>query len=156
MKIQDLELSSKTHVSPNIDLSHIKLTLNSWLDADAAKVPDILIEQFVRQVIVVDDNTFYWILNFPFPLLKTCAEEEYPVSAPLRSCQKPRSSLGADFDSTKPRAMFSFTVTKDDASAYCRLIGMKFIGKKWTDKEIVLTHGNDLIQAQTIVKHRAI
>lgn len=134
MKIQDLEFPSKTYVSPNIDLSHVRITLNSWLDADVENVPDILVEQFVQQVIVVDDNTFYWILNFPFSLSTTCTEE-YPIVASLNLCQKPRSSLVPNSSNAKSRPMFSFTVTKDDAKAYCRLIGMKFIGKKWTDKK---------------------
>lgn len=127
MKIQDFESTLPIPDSPNIDLSRIKRILNSWLDADAANVPNDLIEQFVQQVIVMDDNTFYWILNFPFPL-----------SASLRSNPKPHALLGTDYESAKPKPLFSFTVTKDDARAYCRLIGMKFIGKKWTDKKIIL------------------
>lgn len=136
MKIQDLESSSKTHISPNIDLSHIKRTLSSWIDTDAPNVPDILIEQFIRQVTVVDDNTFCWILNFPFPLHKSCKVEKFPFPVYLKSGQKLHRFLGTDFDNAKPRSLFSFTVTKDEARAYCRLIGIKFIGKNWLIRKL--------------------
>lgn len=138
MKIQDMELPLKTHTDPNIDLSRIRRTLSSWLDVDTPNVPDNLIEQFVRKVTVVDDNTFCWILNFPCPSFKTCEEEKYSDFASFGSCQNPCSSLDADSNNAKIRPMFSFTITKDDARAYCRLIDMKFIGKRWTDKKIIL------------------
>ena len=90
----------------------------------------------MQQVIVVDDNNFCWVLSFPFLFHKTCEKEKYPAPAPFRSCQNPHHSLKINPDSVKARTMFSFTVTKDDTRAHCRLIGMKFIGKKWSDKEL--------------------
>lgn len=33
----------------------------------------------------------------------------------------------------------TITITKEDARAYCRSIGMKFFEKKWQDKTVIIS-----------------
>ena len=38
-----------------------------------------------------------------------------------------------------PRELLRFTVTREMAAAYCKEIGLKFFGKKWHDKTVIIS-----------------
>lgn len=43
---------------PALDLEQIRATLEQRMDLSASTVPDTLIDQFILQVVLVDDDTF--------------------------------------------------------------------------------------------------
>ncbi len=38
--------------------------MNQWIDLSASVLPEAVIDQFILQVVVVDNDTFNWTLNF--------------------------------------------------------------------------------------------
>ena len=38
-----------------------------------------------------------------------------------------------------PQTILSIQVTREEAETYCHSIGMKFFGKKWRDKTILIS-----------------
>ena len=40
---------------------------------------------------------------------------------------------------TDPQTILSIQVAREEAEAYCHSIGMKFFGKKWRDKTILIS-----------------
>ena len=39
---------------------------------------------------------------------------------------------------TAPQTLLSFSITEEEAEAYCHSIGMKFFHKKWQDKTVII------------------
>ena len=40
---------------------------------------------------------------------------------------------------TDPKMILSIKITREEAEAYCHSIGVKFFGKKWRDKTILIS-----------------
>ena len=66
-KLDDLESMQRAPAVPALDLEQIRATLEQWVDFSAPTIPDALIEQFILQVVLVDDNTFCWTLDLENP-----------------------------------------------------------------------------------------
>ncbi|MBR3561696.1 MAG: recombinase family protein [Oscillospiraceae bacterium] len=122
-----------------IDIAQIKKTLERWIDLSAPVVSDALIEQFILQVAVVDDNTFNWTLDLSNDSTtkrltpSRIAQKQYYET--LRG--KPDPTL--DPRIREPKELFSFTLTAEDAAAYCASIGIRFFRKKWHDKTVIIS-----------------
>lgn len=61
-RIEDVSTLSLSP-APTLDMSQIKRTLDSWLDFSGPKISEELIEEFILQVVLINDNTFNWTLD---------------------------------------------------------------------------------------------
>lgn len=140
-QIQDLSNRDST-ADPIIDLRHIKSILNQWIDLSAPVIPDALVDQFILQVIVVDDNTFNWTLDFSTDIPD--AVRNLPPSEIARQsyhAQRTNTPIDTVLDRhiANPQTLLTFTVTEQEAREYCQSIGMKFFSKKWQDKTVIIS-----------------
>ena len=134
-----------------LDMSKIRSTLETWVDFSGPTIAEALVDQFVLQVVVIEDNVFNWTLDLTGSPLTS---EERPLSPSeiafhlyhqkqsSASEHNPEStSVGAVLSPhiTNPQELFRFTITEADAAAYCKSIGMKFFGKKWQDKTVIVS-----------------
>lgn len=62
VRIEDLSVLSLSP-APTLDMAQIKCTLDSWLDFPDPAISDVLIAQFILQVVFTDDDTFNRALN---------------------------------------------------------------------------------------------
>ena len=130
-----------------LDLEAIQATLNRWVDFSGPRIADELIEELILQVVVVNDNTFNWTLD----LTLDRAGERRRLSPSEIALQlyreKQREAAGAKPEinpvlsryTTDPKAVLTFTITKEEAKEYCHSIGLKFFGKKWQDKTVIVS-----------------
>lgn len=140
-QIQDLS-NRDTAADPIIDLKKIQSILNQWIDLSAPVIPDDLIDQFILQVVVVDDNTFNWTLDFSTDIPE--AVRNLPPSEIARQsyhAQRTDTPIDSVLNRhiTNPQTLFTFTITEQEAREYCQSIGMKFFAKKWQDKTIIVS-----------------
>ena len=140
-QIQDLS-NRDTAADPIIDLKKIQSILNQWIDLSAPVIPDDLIDQFILQVVVVDDNTFNWTLDFSMDIPE--AVRNLPPSEIARQsyhAQRTDTPIDSVLNRhiTNPQTLFTFTITKQEAREYCQSIGMKFFAKKWQDKTVIIS-----------------
>lgn len=148
-QLDDLRSSSEKTSAPQIDMDAIRATLEKWTDFSGPTISDALIEQFILQVVLVDNNTFNWTLDLSG---KPNAEGHKHLSPSEIALQlyrdKQHSAIQTDdvpIDTvlsrhiTDPQVLFSFTITKEEAAAYCKSIGMKFFAKKWQDKTVIVS-----------------
>lgn len=104
-----------------------------------------MVQQFILQVVVVDDNTFNWTLNFAEDM--PADQQQMSPSEIALQLYRDRQSAGKEgkIDTllsrhiTDPQPLLTFTITREDAKAYCEEIGLKFFGKKWHDKTIIVS-----------------
>lgn len=85
-------------------------------------------------------NTFNWTLDLSS--LEAGARHLQPSEIALlqyRERQSGNMDTILDRHSTDPQPLFTITITKEEAQAYCRSIGMKFFGKKWQDKTVIIS-----------------
>lgn len=129
-----------------LDLEQIRHTLNRWVDFSGPTISEELIDEFILQVIVVDDNTFNWTLDLSSR--STGDRRLRPSEIALqqyRERQAVQGARSAPIDTvlsrhiTDPQTILSIQVTREEAEAYCHSIGMKFFGKKWRDKAILIS-----------------
>lgn len=128
----------KPHGAADIDLAQIRKTLEQWVDLSKPVVADALIEQFVLQVRVVDDDTFNWTLdlsNGAGVRLKPSQVAQKQYYEALRG----ERDTTLDPRLSEPKELLSFTLTAEDAAAYCKSIGLKFFAKKWRDKKVIIS-----------------
>lgn len=148
-QLDDLRSSAKQAASPQINMDAIRATLEKWVDFSGPTVSDALVEQFILQVVLVDDNTFNWTLDLSGKPSADVSERLSPSKIALqlyRSKQHsevhpPQAAIDTVLSRhiTDPQELFSFTITKDEAAAYCKSIGMKFFAKKWQDKTVIVS-----------------
>ena len=140
-EIRDLS-SRDPAADPIIDLKQITSILNQWIDFSAPVIPDALIDQFILQVVVVDDNTFNWTLDFSADIPEAVRNMP-PSEIAWRSYHAQRTDTPIDsvldHHITNPRTLFTFTITEQEAKEYCRSIGMRFFAKKWQDKTVIIS-----------------
>lgn len=152
-EIQTLELQIadlKTNVTgysqkPAFDMDTIKATLDRWIDFSEATIPDALIDQFILQVVVIDDNTFNWTLDLfasdAAPRIKPSQIAWHTYWNNQRNGENPDTPIDVSLSRhiANPSTLFSFTITKQEAADYCKKIGMKFFASKWHDKTIIVS-----------------
>ena len=99
-----------------------------------------MIEQFILQVVAVDDTTFNWTLN-----LSATVNDYTPTPSEIARRQYHERKSGGVYNAglsssiTDPKEIFSFDVTEADARAYCEQIGVRFFAPKWQDKHVVIS-----------------
>lgn len=144
-RIDDLAKASACP-SLGLDMAEIKRTLNRWVDFSGPTISEELIDQFILQVVVVDEDTFNWTLD----LSSHSAGERRPRPSEIALQQYRERHSSLDSDSAPvdtilsrhiidPQTILSIQVTREEAETYCHSIGMKFFGKKWRDKTILIS-----------------
>ncbi|OUN06055.1 hypothetical protein B5G43_10730 [Flavonifractor sp. An92] len=144
LQIKDLRTTADQQSAAfSLDFARIRETLDRWIDFSGPTISDALIDQFILQVVLIDDDTFNWTLD-----LSSDKGEEQPTASQIALDlyrQQKSSSSGVPMDSmlsnhiTDPHELFSFTISADEAAAYCKSIGMKFFRKKWHDKKVIVS-----------------
>lgn len=146
-QLQDLDTMQKQPAAPALDLEQIRATLEQWVDLSATVVPETVVEQFLLQVLVVDDNTFNWTLDLSrqteLPQHRLKPSE---IAAALYHRSKGGEAPGAEGSEleryiAQPQEILSFSITAQQARAYCQSIGMRFFEKKWHDKTVIVSIG---------------
>lgn len=144
LQIKDLRTTADQQSAAfSLDFARIRETLDRWIDFSGPTISDALIDQLILQVVLIDDDTFNWTLD-----LSSDKGEERPtvsqIALDLYRQQKSAGS-GVPMDSmlsnhiTDPHELFSFTISAEEAAAYCKSIGMKFFRKKWHDKKVIVS-----------------
>lgn len=130
--------AEKPGISDSVDMDRIRATLDQWVDFSGPVIPEALIEQFILQVVVEDDNTFNWTLNLssdPTGLIT-------PAEIAWRRYHEQRSGKIDTMLSkhiTNPQTILAMWITEEHAREYCKEIGQKFFEKKWTDKKLIIS-----------------
>lgn len=129
-----------------LDLEQIRRTLSRWVDFSGPTISEELIDEFILQVVVVDDDTFNWTLDLSS---RSAGDRRLsPSEIALQQYRERQAAQGASsapIDTvlsrhiTDPQTILSIQVTREEAEAYCHSIGMKFFGKKWRDKTILIS-----------------
>ena len=129
-----------------LDLAQIRRTLSRWVDFSGPTISEELIDEFILQVVVVDDDTFNWTLDLSS---RSAGDRRLsPSEIALQQYRERQAAQGASsapIDTvlsrhiTDPQTILSIQVTREEAEAYCHSIGMKFFGKKWRDKTILIS-----------------
>lgn len=142
-QLEDLQKTAQEQTATDsLDMERIKTTLNQWIDLSEPIIPEVLVDQFILQVVLVDDNTFNWTLDLssnkkenrltPSQIALTLYRQR------ISKTDVPPDAMLSDHI-LAPQELFSFMVTADEAAAYCKSIGMKFFRKKWHDKKIIVS-----------------
>ena len=143
-QIEDLNTDKPSKQADILDMDRIRSTLDQWIDLSGPIIPDELIDQFILQVVVVDDNTYNVTLDFSDDI----SEEERNLTQAEIARRKYFEGRGEAVQLigeglsrhiTEPKELFSFEITAEDAREYCKVIGMKFFGKKWKDKKVIIS-----------------
>lgn len=144
LHIKDLRTTANQQSAAfSLDFARIRETLDRWIDFSGPTISDALIDQFILQVVLIDDDTFNWTLD-----LSSDKGEERPTASQIALDlyrQQKSASSGVPMDSmlsnhiTDPHELFSFTISAEEAAAYCKSIGMKFFRKKWHDKKVIVS-----------------
>lgn len=140
-QIQDLETSGKDDAS-GIDIKRIEATLNQWIDLSAPVIPEAVIDQFILQVVVVDNDTFNWTLDFSSNMPDS-AKHLRPSEIAWQTYHAHKTDTPIDTALNRhisdPQTLLTLTVTEQEAREYCQSIGMKFFAKKWHDKTVIIS-----------------
>ena len=140
-QIQDLANNSPAN-DPGVDLKKIMSILDQWIDFSAPVISESLIDQFILQVVVVDDNTFNWTMDFSTDI-PDAVRDLSPSDIAWQSYHAQRTNTPIDTvldrHIANPQTLLTFTVTEQEAREYCQSIGMKFFAKKWQDKAVIIS-----------------
>ena len=146
-QLQDLDAMQKQSVNSDLDLEQIRATLEQWVDLSAPVVPEELVEQFILQVLLVDDNTFNWTLDLSNQT-NPWQRRLKPSEIALALYHRTKSNEVKCMEDTEleryilqPQEILSFSITAQEARAYCQSIGMRFFEKKWHDKTVTISIG---------------
>ncbi len=139
LRLEDLNAAT-TAPGAGLDLEAIRNTLNRWVDFSGTRISDELIEELILQVVVVDDNTFNWTLDLSLEQSdKNCRLSPSEIALRLYQEKQGRIDPALDRYTTAPQPILTFTITGEEAKAYCRAIGLKFFRKKWKDKTVIVS-----------------
>ena len=116
-----------------IDMEKIKATLNRWVDLSEPVIPDALIEQNIRQVVVEGPNVFNWTLNLDCGTTGLIRVGESAWSQEYKRHTNGAIDAMLSKHIAEPQKVWGILVTEDHAREYCKLIGQRFFAKKWTD-----------------------
>lgn len=134
--------------SNTLDLDYIQEILDSWTSNEASDIPDSLIEQFILQVVLIDDNTFNWTLD-----LSRNNEDQLTASQIATQLYRNKQQMSKysgtsmegyidtmlDKHILNPKELFSFNISEKEAREFCHEHKRKFFGKKWEDKKIIIS-----------------
>lgn len=139
-QLDDLEQTERSKNVSEIDIKAIQNTLNCWVDTSLPSIPEELIDEFVLQVVVIDDKTFNWTLDLTAPDSSQTRRMK-PSEIALLQYREKQTGRDSPLDSriTNPQTLCSFSITAEEAEAYCHSIGMKFFRKKWEDKTVIIS-----------------
>lgn len=139
-QLDDLEQTERSKSVSEIDIKAIQNTLNRWVDTSLSSIPEELIDEFVLQVVVIDDQTFNWTLDLTAPDSSQTRHMK-PSEIALLQYREKQTGRDSQLDSriTNPQTLCSFSITAEEAEAYCHTIGMKFFRKKWEDKTVIIS-----------------
>lgn len=144
LQIEEMKnLNRQKTLHTQLDMDSIKDTLNQWIDLTIPVIPDEVIDQFLLQVVLIDDDTF----NFTLDLSAKNAFEDRlkpsQIAFKLYHQNKNASKCPIDVKLSRhisdPQDIYTFTVTADDAENYCKEIGMRFFRKKWRDHTVIIS-----------------
>ena len=146
-QLQDLDAMQKQPANPVLNLEQIRATLEQWVDLSAPVVPEALVEQFILQVLLIDDNTFNWTLDLSSQT-SSVQRRLKPSEIAFALYHRTKSNEVECLENTEleryilqPQEILSFSVTAQEAKAYCQSIGMRFFEKKWQDKTVTISIG---------------
>ena len=126
-----------------IDIQEIRSTLEQWVDLSTPTISDPIIDQFVLQVVVIDDNTYNFTLDLAPQIQKNGRLR--PSEIALKMYHHTRNSAEYPIDTKlarhilDPQDICSFSIDAHEAEEYCGAIGMRFFSKKWTDKRVIIS-----------------
>lgn len=117
------------------------------MDLSAPTVSDALIDQFILQVVLVDDDTFNWTLDLSHPSGPVTPKRLTPSEIALALYRRehaqaepsPADEALLERYVSQPKELFTFQITAQEASAYCQSIGMRFFEAKWHDKTVIVS-----------------
>ena len=110
------------------------------LDTSALTISEELIDEFVLQIVVIDNQTFNWTLDLTAPS-QAQTKRMKPSEIVLLQYREKQTGRDSHLDSriTNPQTLLHFCITEEDAEEYCHAIGMKFFRKKWKDKTVMIS-----------------
>lgn len=141
-QVELLEGQSQPQKS-RIDMDEIRATLEQWIDLSAPSISDAIIDQFILQVVVIDDNTYNYTLDLAPQIEKSLRMT--PSEIALRMYHHNRNAAAYPIDTKlarhilAPQDIYSFSVDAHEAEAYCKEIGMRFFARKWSDKRVIIS-----------------
>ena len=138
-QINDIQTQKEETKSSVLDIEQIRQTLSQWVDFSGPVISEELVDQFVLQVVAADDNTYNWTLDFSADGKNHLRPSEIALQAYRAEQQAVPIDTVLSRHVTDPQELFSFTIGKEEAAAYCHSIGMKFFGKKWADKKVIIS-----------------
>lgn len=105
-------------------------------------IPEAVIDQFILQVVVVDNDTFNWTLDFSSNMPDS-AKHLRPSEIAWQTYHAHKTDTPIDTALNRhisdPQTLLTLTVTEQEAREYCHSIGMKFFAKKWHDKTVIIS-----------------
>ena len=140
IQLHDLEQTEQGKKNNELDINAIRQTLNRWIDTSTLTISEELVDEFVLQIVVVDDQTFNWTLDLTAPN-QTRAKRMKPSEIALLQYREKQTGCDSQLDPriTDPQMLLSFSITEAEAEEYCHAIGMKFFRKKWEDKTVIIS-----------------
>lgn len=140
IQLHDLEQTEQGKKNNELDINAIRQTLNRWIDTSTLTISEELVDEFVLQIVVVDDQTFNWTLDLTAPN-QTRAKRMKPSEIALLQYREKQTGCDSQLDPriTDPQMLLSFSITEAEAEEYCHAIGMKFFRRKWEDKTVIIS-----------------
>lgn len=140
IQLHDLEQTEQGKKNNELDINAIRQTLNRWIDTSTLTISEELVDEFVLQIVVVDDQTFNWTLDLTAPN-QTRAKRMKPSEIALLQYREKQMGCDSQLDPriTDPQMLLSFSITEAEAEEYCHAIGMKFFRRKWEDKTVIIS-----------------
>lgn len=144
LQIEEMKnLNRQKTLHTQLDMDSIKDTLNQWIDLTIPVIPDEVIDQFLLQVVLIDDDTFNFTLDLSAKNTSEDRLKPSQVAFKLYHQNKNASKCPIDVKLSRhisnPQDIYTFTVTADDAENYCKEIGMRFFRKKWRDHTVIIS-----------------
>lgn len=117
-QLDDLEQTERSKNVSEIDIKAIQNTLNCWVDTSLSSIPEELIDEFVLQVVVIDDQTFNWTLDLTAPDSSQTRRMK-PSEIALLQYREKQTGRDSQLDSriTNPQTLCSFSITAEEAEA---------------------------------------
>lgn len=146
-QISDLQRVDWQKKTTMLDIESIRHTLERWVDFSGPTIDESVIDEFILQVVEVDNDTFNWTLNLEAPEVEAdtkltpsqIALKVYREHVKGNPAKEDHLDAVLSTHITNPQTVLTITVTKEDAEQYCHSIGMRFFAKKWCDKTIIIS-----------------
>lgn len=96
IQLHDLEQTEQGKKNNELDINAIRQTLNRWIDTSTLTISEELVDEFVLQIVVVDDQTFNWTLDLTAPN-QTRAKRMKPSEIALLQYRENRRAVTASW-----------------------------------------------------------